>query len=135
MTILTSIILIGAIIGVALAIAYNVQRGTKTLEELRANYYDNEEAQEVVELAKELYNKDLRPVATKKAPKKEKVTEQVESMKKVVEAHDTLIEEINRIAPEVTTPDTTAVNVEATVEVVKPKKKRKYYPKAPKGKA
>ena len=49
MTILTSLILIGAIILVALAIAYNVQKGTKTLEELRANFYDNEAEQETVE--------------------------------------------------------------------------------------
>ena len=49
MTILTSIILVVAIVLVALAIAYNVQRGAKTLEELRANYYKNEEIQEVVE--------------------------------------------------------------------------------------
>ena len=40
-------------------------------------------------------------------------------MKKVVEAHDTLVEEINKISPEVT----------AVVEAAKPKKKRKYYPK------
>ena len=121
MTILTSIILIAAIIGVAAAIAYNVQKGTKTLEEMRSNYYENEEVQEVVELSKELYNRDLRPVVTKKAPKKDKVTELVESMKKVTDAHDTLIEEINRISPE-----TTAVTVEATVEAPKKKKGHRY---------
>ena len=121
MTILTSIILIAAIIGVAAAIAYNVQKGTKTLEEMRSNYYENEEVQEVVELSKELYNRDLRPVVTKKAPKKDKVTELVESMKKVTDAHDTLIEEIDRISPE-----TTAVTVEATVEAPKKKKGHRY---------
>lgn len=121
MTILTSIILVAAIIGVAAAIAYNVQKGTKTLEEMRSNYYENEEVQEVVELSKELYNRDLRPVVTKKAPKKDKVTELVESMKKVTDAHDTLIEEINRISPE-----TTAVTVEATVEAPKKKKGHRY---------
>lgn len=52
MTILTSIILVAAIIAVALAIAYNVQKGTKTLEELRANFYENEEIQEAVEVVK-----------------------------------------------------------------------------------
>lgn len=142
MTILTSIILVVAITAVALFIAYNVQKGTKTLQEFKDDYYNNEEAQEVVELAKELYNKDLRPVTGKKAPKKDKITEQVESMKKVVEAHDTLVEEIAKISP-----DTTTVNVEVALEqlkeqvsttdiaAVKPKKKRKYYPKAPKGKS
>jgi hypothetical protein len=121
MTILTSIILVAAIIGVAAAIAYNVQKGTKTLEEMRSNYYENEEVQEVVELSKELYNRDLRPVVAKKAPKKDKVTELVESMKKVTDAHDTLIEEINRISPE-----TTTVTVEATVEAPKKKKGHRY---------
>ena len=142
MTILTSIILVVAITAVALFIAYNVQKGTKTLEELRANYSESEELQEIAELAQELYNKDLRPTVAKKAPKKDKITEQVESMKKVVEAHDTLVEEIAKISP-----DTTTVNVEVALEqlkeqvsttdiaAVKPKKKRKYYPKAPKGKS
>ena len=123
MTILTSIILIGAIIAVALFIAYNVQKGTKTLQEFKDDYYNNEEAQEVVELAKELYNKDLRPVTVKKAPKKEKV---VEITPEVVEK----VVEIAQVTPEATT-----VNVEVVVESIKPKKKRKYYPKAPKGKA
>ena len=69
MTIFTSIILVVAIILVALFIAYQVQKGSKTLEEMRANYYENEEIQEVVELTQELYNKDLRPIVAKKAPK------------------------------------------------------------------
>jgi hypothetical protein len=30
------------------------------------DYYNNEEAQEVVELAQELYNRDLRPIVAKK---------------------------------------------------------------------
>lgn len=132
MTILTSIILVVAIIAIALAVAYYVQRGTKPLSEFKADYDNNAEVQELVELTKELYNKDLRPAPTKKAPKKDKVTEQVESMKKVVEAHDTLVEEINKIAPEVTTPEPATVNIEVVAEVVKPKKKRKYYPKKPK---
>lgn len=140
MTILTSFILVVAITAIALFIAYNVQKGTKTLQEFKDDYYNNEEAQEVVELAKELYNKDLRPITAKKAPKKDKITEQVESMKKVVEAHDTLVEEIAKVVPEgiVEEPikkETTPVQVEAVVETAKPKKKRKYYPKAPKGKA
>lgn len=132
MTILTSIILIGAIIGVALFIAYNVQKGTKTLQEFKDDYYNNEEAQEVVELAQELYNKDLRPITAKKAPKKEKVVEQVETITETITPE--VVEKVVEIAQ--VTPDTTTVNVEAIVEVVKPsKKKRKYYPKAPKGKA
>jgi len=137
MTIFATIILLAAIVAGALAIAYNMQRGTKPMSEFKLDFDNNEQVQEVVDLAKELYNKDLRPAAPKKAPKKEKpvevipegiveepvkkdkVTEQVESMKKVVEAHDTLVEEINKISPEVT----------AVEEVAKPKKKRKYYPR------
>ena len=114
MTVLTSIILIGAIIAVALFIAYNVQKGTKTLKEFKTDFDNNEQAQELVQLSKELYNKYLRPITAKKAPKKDKITEQVESMKKVVEAHDTLVEEIAKISP-----DTTTVNVEVALEQLK----------------
>ena len=121
------IILIVVVIAIAAAIGAFLTRGQKSLKELTKDYYNNEEAQEVVDLAKELYNKDLRPVVEKKAPKKEKVTEQVESMKKVVEAHDSLVKEIEKVAPE-----PTEVKTEAVVETTKPKKNRKYYPKKPK---
>ena len=124
MTITTSIILVIAIIVVALFIAYNVQKGTDTLEEMRSNYYDNEAAQESEALIEEVLEK---PVIGK-APKKEKVTELVESMKKVTAAHDTLIEEINRVAS-----NTTTVTIEAVVEAPKKKKGHRYNrkPKAP----
>ena len=112
-----------AIIAVALFIAYNVQKGTKTLQEFKDDFYDNEEIQEVAELAQELYNKDLRPIVAKKAPKKEKV----------VEITPEVIEKVVQVAQ--VTPEAATVNVEAIVEVVKPKKKKKFYPKAPKGKA
>ena len=132
MSIITSIILVAVIVIGTAFLAYYMQRGTKTLKEFKTDFDNNAEVQELVDLGKELYNKDLRPIVAKKAPKKkkpefpidqptkaDKVTEQVESMKKVVEAHDTLVEEINKISPEVT----------AVVETAKPKKKRKYYPK------
>jgi hypothetical protein len=138
MTILTSIILVLVIVAGTAGLAYYMQRGTKTLKEFKMDFDNNAEVQELVELSKELYNKDLRPIVAKKAPKvkksefpinqpvkKDKVTEQVEAMKKVVEAHDTLVEEINKISPE-----PTPVQVEAVVEAPKPvRKKRKYYPK------
>lgn len=117
MTILTSIILIAAIIGVAAAIAYNVQKGTKTLEEMRSNYYDNESFQEAEAVVRQVLEKPV----VRKAPKKQKVTELVESMKKVTDAHDTLVEEIDRISPE-----TTTTTVEATVEAPKKKKGHRY---------
>ncbi len=151
MTILTSIILVVAITAIALFIAYNVQKGTKTLQEFKDDYYDNEEAQEVVELAKELYNKDLRPVTVKKAPKKEKVTsenitpeviEKVVEIAKVTPEPTTVNVEVvlEQLKKEVSTTTLEAVveapkTVEAVVEPTKPKKKRKYYPKAPKGKS
>jgi len=137
MTIFELITLVVAIIAVAAFIAYHMQKGTKAMSEFKADFDNNLDAQELAELTKELYNKDLRPVVPKKTVKKkkpefpidqpvkkEKVTEQVESMKKVVEAHDTLVEEINKISPE-----PTPVQVEVVAEVIKPKKKRKYYPK------
>ena len=117
MTILSTITLVAAIIVVALIIAYSVQRGTKTLKELQEDFDKNEEVKEVVKLAQELYNKDLRPIVAKKAPKKEKVEEQVENMRKVVDAHDTLVKELDKVAPKSEFP------------IDKPKKKRKYYPK------
>ena len=52
MTILTSLILVVAIFAVALFIAYQVQKGSKTLEEMKADFYNNEEIQEVVEVVK-----------------------------------------------------------------------------------
>lgn len=125
MTILTSIILIVAIVAIAAIIAYNVQKGSKSLEELRSSFYDNEEVQQVAELAKDLYNKDARPVAPKKAPKKEKVTSEDITPQVVEKAA-----EIAKVMPEPTT-----INIEAVVETVKPRKKKKFYPKAPKGKA
>lgn len=132
MTILTSIILVLVIVAGTAFLAYYMQKGTKTLKEFKTDFDNNAEVQELVDLGKELYNKDLRPIVAMKAPKAkksefpidqptkaDKLTEQVESMKKVVEAHDTLVEEINKISPE----------VEAVLETAKPKKKRKYYPK------
>ena len=64
------IILIVAIAAIALIIAYNFQKGTKAMSEFKTDYDNNAEAQEVVELAKELYNKDLRPIVAKKATEK-----------------------------------------------------------------
>jgi hypothetical protein len=52
MTIFTTILLIEAIILVALFIAYQIQKGSKTLEEMRSNFYENEEIQEAVEVVK-----------------------------------------------------------------------------------
>jgi len=160
MTSLELITLVVTIIAVAAFIAYHMQKGTKAMSEFKADFDNNAEVQELADLAKELYNKDLRPVAPKTAAKKkkpefpidqpvkkEKVSEQVEAMKKVVEAHDTLVEEITKISPEVVEkveevlPEVAPVQVETVVEVAPPtveavvetakpvRKKRKYYPK------
>ena len=66
------IILIIAVAVIAAVIGAFVTNGQKSLKEMTEDYHNNEEAQEVVELAKELYNKDLRPIVTKKAPKEVK---------------------------------------------------------------
>jgi L-rhamnose isomerase len=60
------IILIIAIVIIAGAIAAYLTKGQKSLKEMTQDYYNNEEAQEVVELAQELYNRDLRPIVAKK---------------------------------------------------------------------
>ena len=123
MTILTSIILVAAIVLVALFIAYNVQKGTKALSEFKADYDNNSEVQELTDLAKELYIKDLRPVAPKKTIKNIEVDVEVTSK----DITPPVIEKVIEVA------DIAPVNVEATVEVVKPaKKKRKYYSRKPK---
>jgi preprotein translocase subunit SecF len=129
MTILTSIILVVAVVAIALFIAYNAQRGTKALSEFKADYDNNAEAQEIVELAQELYNKDLRPVVAKKAPKAKKSEFPIDQPTKKTKA----VEQVETIA-EVVTPEVveTVKTVEAVVEPAKPKKKRKYYPRKPK---
>jgi hypothetical protein len=75
MTILTSIILVLVIVAGTAGLAYYMQRGTKTMSEFKADFDNNKEAQEVVDLAKELYNKDLRPVVAKKATAPKEVKE------------------------------------------------------------
>lgn len=151
MSILEVIILVVSVIGVAALIAFNMQRGTKALSEFKMDYDNNAEVQEVVELAKELYNKDLRPTPVNKAPKKKKsefpinqpakaqkaveVTSKditPEVIKKAVELAKQAPEEIAKTVVQEVEPQVTTQSVEVTVEVVKPSKKRKYYPKKPK---
>ena len=107
MTGIEIIILIGLVIILAAGIGYYMTKGQPSLKEMTKDYYNNEEAQEVVELAQELYNKDLRPIVAKKAPKKEKVEEVSEG----------IVEEPVKKEPKPEFP------------IDKPKKKRKYYPK------
>ena len=68
------IILIITIVVIAAVVGAFVTNGQKSLKEMKEDYYNNEEAQEVVKLTQELYNKDLRPVVAKKAPKEVKET-------------------------------------------------------------
>ena len=112
MTILTSIILVAAIVLVAAFIAYQMQKGTKPMSEFKADFDNNAEVQELTELAKELYNKDLRPIVAKKAPKTKKPEFPIDQPVKE--------EKVTEISQPVVT---------VNVEVAKPKKKRKYYPK------
>jgi hypothetical protein len=66
------IILIGLVVAMATGVGYFLTKGQPTLKEITKDYQNNEEIQEVVQLAKELYNKDLRPIVAKKAPKETK---------------------------------------------------------------
>jgi hypothetical protein len=66
------IILIGLVVAMATGVGYFLTKEQPTLKEITKDYQNNEEIQEVVQLAKELYNKDLRPVVAKKAPKETK---------------------------------------------------------------
>ena len=66
------IILIGLIVVIAAGVGYYMNYGQPTLKEMKEDFNNNEEVKEVVELAKELYNKDLRPIVAKKAPKEVK---------------------------------------------------------------
>ena len=127
MTILTSIILVVAVIAIAAFIAYNMQRGTKAMSEFKADYDNNAEVQELADLAKELYNKDLRPVAVKKAKQivpEGIVEEPIKEQPTVAQA-----EPVIEVTPVQVEP---VVEVQPVVEPAKPKKKRKYYPKKPK---
>jgi succinate dehydrogenase/fumarate reductase flavoprotein subunit len=68
------IILIITIVVIAAVVGAFVTNGQKSLKEMKEDYYNNEEAQEVVKLTQELYNKDLCPIVAKKAPKEVKET-------------------------------------------------------------
>ena len=71
MTGIEIIILIGLVVVIAAGIGYYMNYGEPTLKEMKEDFNKNEQVKEIVELAKELYNKDLRPIVAKKAPKEE----------------------------------------------------------------
>jgi hypothetical protein len=75
------IVLIIAIAIIAAVVGAFVTREQKSLKEMTKDYYNNEEAQEVVKLTQELYNKDLRPIVAKKAPKEVKEVKEVKETK------------------------------------------------------
>jgi hypothetical protein len=101
------IFLIVAIVVIAGAVGAFLTREQKSLKEMTKDYYNNEEVQEVVDLAQELYNKDLRPIVAKKAPKEEK---------EIVSEATKVVEEVKK-------------ETKSEFPIDKPKKKRKYYPK------
>lgn len=101
------IFLIVAVVVIAGAIGAFLTREQKSLKEMTKDYYNNEEAQEVVELAQELYNKDLRPIVAKKAPKEPKTV----------------------AVPEGIVEEPVKKETKSEFPIDKPKKKRKYYPK------
>jgi hypothetical protein len=84
-----------------------------------------------IKLAEELYNKDLRPVVAKKAktkPAPELQVVEAEFVAKVVET--------SKVFPPQATVNAQAINevkeTKSQFPIDKPKKKRKYYPKAKK---
>jgi len=115
------------VVFLAVGVAYQFSKHHGSLKDMVQDVKDIEVQAEQV--AKELYNKDLRPVVAKKAAKKEAVTSQDITPQVVDKAV-----EIAKVVPEAA-----AVNVEPVVEKVKesklefpidkPKKKRKYYPR------
>jgi Sec-independent protein translocase protein TatA len=108
MSIITSIILVAVIVIGTAFLAYYMQKGTKPMSEFKMDFDNTKEAQEAADLAKELYNKDLRPIVAKKAPKKEKVEE---------------------VIPEGIVEEPVKKETKSEFPIDKPKKKRKYYPK------
>jgi len=120
------------IVSIAGILGYLFQAGKNTEEQepyIKPAY--TKEELENIKLAEELYNKDLRPVVVEKAKpevaKELEVTEP-EFIAKVVETAKVL-------------PPQATINAEAVIEVKKdksefpidkPKKKRKYHPKAKK---
>ena len=107
---ITAIILLAIIIAIAAYLTYSLDKKDKlpTVPTYTKEELDN------IKLAEELYNKDLRPIVTKKtksAPELEVI--EPEFIEKVVE--------IAKVFPE---------DAVINLEEVKPvKKKRKYYPK------
>jgi hypothetical protein len=130
------IILFIAIIIIAGGVGYFLTKGQKSLKEFKTDFDNNTEVQELKELAEELYNKDLRPITAKKTPKKEKVIEIVpEIIENTVEVTPEVTEKVVEITPEAVILNVDAVLEEikevstVNVDAIKPKKKRKYYPK------
>lgn len=66
------IILIALVLLLAAGIGYYMTKDQPSLKQMKQDYQDNEQAQEMVQLAKELHIKDLRPIAVKKAPREVK---------------------------------------------------------------
>ena len=75
MTLFQSLALVITIIVVSTFIAYQVQKGTKTIKEMVDDFNENEEVKKVVDLAKELPATEEAPQPKKKRkyyPKKPK---------------------------------------------------------------
>lgn len=72
MTGIEIIILIALVLLLLAGVGYYMTKDQSSLKQMKQDYQDNKEVQEMVELAKELYIKDLRPIAAKKSPKETK---------------------------------------------------------------
>jgi hypothetical protein len=109
---ITAVVILVAIIGIAAYLTHSLDKDIPTTNEDTPTY--TKEELENIKLAEELYNKDLRPIVAKKSkPAPELEVVEPEFVEKIVE--------IAKVFPE---------DALINLEEVKPvKKKRKYYPK------
>jgi preprotein translocase subunit SecF len=120
------IILIGLIVVIATGVGYYMNYGEPTLKEMKEDFNKNEKVKELVELAQELYNKDLRPIVAKKAPEKEKFQpRKITIQSSTSQVNKAVKETINTTEPKVKKDK----QEKSEFPIDKPKKKRKYYPK------
>lgn len=150
MTVIEIFTLILIVFFVAVGVGYNYSKHKGSLKDMIQDVKDIEVQAEQV--ANELYNKDLRPIVAKKAPKKEKVvdietlvakatgTDEISTATNQVPSQDITQEVVEKIVQVAKiTPEEATIEVQPVIEKVKetkpefpidkPKRKRKYYPK------
>jgi len=130
MTIIEVFVLILLIVLVAGLAAYQVGKSYPPMKDMVKDVKDIEVIANQV--ANELYNKDLRPIAAKKTPKKKEVTSEditPEVIDAVISKAKITLNEASLDLKEVIKE---VKETKSEFPIDKPKKKRKYYPKKPK---